>query len=709
MGLRDRLAHAWDAFKGNDYLATEKRLLGPSYSTRPDHIKPKTYNEKSIVTAILNRIAVDCSMINIEHARVDENDNYLERINSKLCRCLRIDANTDQTGKAFFLDAAYSMLDEGAIAIVPLTATQNPKLTEAYDITSLRVGKVVQWYPKDVRVRVFNERTLQQEEITLPKKMVALPENPFYQVMNEPNSTLKRVVRILNKLDVLNEHNTSGKLDLIIQLPYDLKSPARQQRAEHRRKMIEDQLRNSTLGIAYIDSSEHVTQLNRALENTLMAQVEYFMKLLYSQLGMSENVMNGTANEEEMMLYYDRTINPIVAAITEEMTRKFLSQTARTQGQTIYYFRDPFDLIPINKVAEIGDTLIRNEILTKNEVRGLIGFKPSDDPSADQLQNPNLYPTEGGETMDPMASEEEVADLQGQIDSLDEYDAQLDELENSLEQSAFSSYDNFLSQSGLTFDDMTESEFSSYISHYASKYYDPVYAHEYYEKHKKLKGRSSLSEKGKEVADYVTKKLNEERDQKISSSKSSTSKSLSSAANSRSLAVASSQNVRDKNIEAKKNATQQAIDNHKAQMDNQIKQLQDQLASWGKSGLKGKSKEVRQKIARLREKNNETKAKLQEDLSSYSYSEREAHATRNAESKKKYDESASKIKSSGSAEVAKIKEQYQNKLATEMGKIMAEYGEGSGGDSELARKIKTNAASSRSKYDAEQEKKKKKK
>ena len=674
MSLKTRLAHAWDAFKGNDYLATEKRLLGPSYSTRPDHVKTRTYTEKSIVAAILNRISVDCSMINIEHARIDDNENYLETIHSKLNRCLKISANTDQTGKAFMLDAVYSMLDEGAIAIVPLTATQNPKLTEAYDITSLRVGKVVQWYPKDVRVRVFNEKTLQYEEINFPKKMVALPENPFYQVMNEPNSTLKRVVRILNKLDILNEQNTSGKLDLIIQLPYDLKSPARQQRAEHRRKMIEDQLKHSTLGIAYIDSTEHVTQLNRALENTLMAQVEYFMKLLYSQLGMSENVMNGTANEEEMMLYYDRTINPIIAAICEEMTRKFLSQTAQTQGQTIYYFRDPFDLIPINKVAEISDTLIRNEILTKNEVRGLIGFKPSDDPSADQLQNPNLYPMENQNgVIDPMASPEEVTDLQGQIDSLDEYDEQLDELENSLVQSAFASYDNFLSQSGLTFADMSESEFSSYISHYASKYYDPVYAHEYYEKHKHLKGRSSLSEKGKEVADYVTKKLNEERDSKISSSKSNTSKKLESEKNSRSLSQTSSQNIRDKNIEAKRNATQTAIDNHKAQMDNQIKQLQDQLASWGKSGLKGKSKEVRQKIARLREQNNVAKAKLQDELSSYSYSEREAHATRNAEAKQKYDESSAKIRSSGSSEVASIKEQYQDKLATEMAKIMKEY------------------------------------
>ena len=355
------------------------------------------------------------------------------------------------------------------------------------------------------------------------------------------------------------------------------------------------------------------------------------------------------------------------------MTRKFLSKTARTQKQVVWYFRDPFDLIPVGKVAEIADTLIRNEILTKNEVRGLIGFKPSNDPGADQLQNPNLYPTEGGEMMDPMASEEEVTDVQGEIDSLDEYDAQLDELENSLSQSAFAAYDNFLSQFAVGFSDMTENEFSSYIQHYASKYYDPVYAHEYYEKHKKLKGRNHLSEKGKEVADYVTKKINEERDKEISSSKSKTTRSLESARNKHSSTVESSKNTRDRNIEAKKNATKQAVENHKAQMDNQIQQLRDQLASWGKSGLKGKSKEVRQKIARLREENNEAKAKLQDELSSYSYSEREAHGTRTASSKTEYDKSSSSIRESGSKEVAAIKEKYSDRLATEMGKIMKEF------------------------------------
>lgn len=698
MGVRDRLAHAWDAFKGNDYLSVKDYDIGPGYTFNPSHYKVQSFNEKSIVTAVLNRIAVDCSMVNVEHARIDENENYVENIKSKLNNCLKIDANTDQTGRAFMLDVVFSMLDEGCVAIVPTRATKNPKLTDAYDITKLRTGKVIQWYPNHVKVRVFNEEKAIKEDVLFPKKMIAIPENPFYQVMNEPNSTLKRVIRILNKLDILNEQNASGKLDLIIQLPYDLKSPARQERAEHRRKLIERQLMGSKYGIAYIDSTEKVTQINRALENNMLSQVEYFMKLLYSQLGISENVMNGTATEEEMITYYDRTINPIMAAITEEMTRKFLSSTARTQLQTIWYFRDPFDLIPVTKVAEIADTFIRNEILTKNEVRGLIGFKPSDDPAADELQNPNLYPVEGEEIQnegEEMASAEEVADLQDQIDSLDEYDAQLDELENSLAQSAFNKYDEFMHSFNAS--DIKEDDFHDYIKHYASKYYDPVYAHEYYEKHKHLKGRNQLSEKGKEIADYVKKKMYEERDTKIASSKSKTSRDLESAKNSHSMAVSSSANTRDKNIEAKKNSTQQAIDNHKAQMENQIQQLQDQLKAWGKSGLKGKSKEVRQKIARLREQNNEAKAKLQDELSSYSYTEREAHNTRSATSKSQYAESSSKIKSSGAAEVSGIKEDYENRLATEMSKIMKQYPKEdskskSGTNSALAKLIRENYA-----------------
>lgn len=690
MGLIDRLSHAWNAFKGNE-IYSDYKVEGPAYNYRPDRPKVLYGRDKSIVTSILNRMSVDCSAINIVHARIDDNGNFVEPINSKLNNCLKIDANVDQIGKAFMQDVVMSMFTEGVVAIVPTDTDLNPKITGGYDVESMRTGKIVTWYPKDVKVRLYNEKTAQKEEIVLPKKMVAIIENPFYAVMNESNSVLKRLLRILNNLDVINEQNASGKIDLIIQLPYLVKGEKRKEQAEARRKEVEDQLVNSKYGVAYTDGTEKITQLNRSLENNYMNQVEYFTNLLYAQLGISKTVFEGTATEEEILNYYNRTINPIMSAIADEMSRKFLTKTARTQGQYIWYFRDPFDLIPVNKLSEMADTFIRNEILTKNEVRGILGFKPSDDPSADQLQNPNLYPEEqiqnGGDEMLPA---EDVADLQGQIDSLDEYDAQLDELESQLSQSAltpddfiefgiFRKYDEVLGHAGIEADEMSEDMVDSYLSHYASPYYDPVYAHEYYEKHKKLKGRNTLSEDGKAAADYVTKQLNAERDKKIASSKANTSNSLTKAQNTRQNAIQTSSNTMSKNIEAKKASTQSAIDNHKAQMDNQISQLQDQLKEWGASGKAGKTKEIRNKIARLREQNNAAKEKLQNDLSSYSYSERSDHANRSNQAKSEYSNSAGKIKDSGSKEVSKIKEDYENRLATEMGKIMAEYGAGTTG------------------------------
>ena len=720
MGFLDRLSHAWNAFKGNENYSDYK-VDGPTYNYRPDRPKVLYGRDKSIVTSILNRMSVDCSAINIVHARIDDNNNYVETINSKLNNCLKIDANTDQIGKAFMQDVVMSMFTEGVVAIVPTDTDLNPKITGGYDVESMRTGKIVTWYPKDVKVRLYNEKTAQKEEIVLPKKMVAIIENPFYAVMNESNSVLKRLLRILNNLDIINEQNASGKIDLIIQLPYLVKGEKRKEQAEARRKEVEDQLVNSKYGVAYTDGTEKITQLNRSLENTYMNQVEYFTNLLYAQLGISKTVFEGTATEEEILNYYNRTINPIMSAIADEMSRKFLTKTARTQGQYIWYFRDPFDLIPVNKLSEMADTFIRNEILTKNEVRGILGFKPSDDPSADELQNPNLYPEEenqnGGEEMLPA---EDVADLQGQIDSLDDYDAELDELENQLAQSALTSedfimygvykkYDEVLAHAGIEADEMSEEMVDDYLSHYASPYYDPVYAHEYYEKHKKLKGRNTLSDKGKEVADYVTKQLNAERDKKIASSKTNTSNSLLNAQNTRQNAINSSSNTMSKNIEAKKAATQSSIDNHKAQMDNQISQLQDQLKEWGASGKKGKTKEIRNKIARLREQNNEAKAKLQEDLSSYSYSERSEHANRSNKAKTEYSDSASKIKTSGSKEVSKIKEDYENRLAKEMEKIMNEYSANgkSGRDSDLAKHI--DAAHKERIAEREEKKKSKKK
>lgn len=682
MKFSDRLAHAWNAFKNNDKIVYDppKQVYTTYASTqRPDRMVSYSGYDKSIITAILTRIALDAASVNFSHARTDENGNFVETIKSGLNNCLSLDANTDQTGAAFMKDAIMSMFDEGVVAIVPTDTDLNPEVTGGYDILKMRTGKIVTWYPEYVKVRVYREDKGTREDILLPKKAVAIIENPLYEVMNGPNSTLQRLIRILNKLDILNEQNASGKMDLIIQLPYTINSDRRRQQAEGRRKDIENQLMDSKYGIAYTDGTERITQLNRAVENNMLAQVEYFMKLLYSQLGISENVFNGTANEEELLNYYDRTINPINSALADEMTRKFLTKTARTQHQVVWFFRDPFKLVPVSKLSEIADTFIRNTILTPNEVRAIIGYKPSAEPQADDLQNPNMYPVAKEEADqnegEELLSEEETAEMEGEIESLDKYDEELDKLEAQLKQDAFDEFEDVLIHTGLNFNELNEDDVTTFLKQYASKYYDPVYAHEYYEKHKKLKGRSSLSEKGKEVADYVKKKLYEERDKKIASSKQSTSNNLTSAQNTRTSAIESSSNTKTRNVEAKKSATQKAIENHKAQMDNQISQLQDELKTWGASGKKGKTKEIRNKIARLREANNEAKAKLQDELSSYSSSEREAHATRSAKAKSDYSDSAAKIKESGSKEVSSIKEDYDNRLATEMGKIMAQYTE----------------------------------
>ena len=573
-----------------------------------------------------------------------------------------------------------SMFDEGVVAIVPIETDISPVVNGGFDILKLRTAKILEWYPDDIKVRLYNDEIGKKVDKIFPKKMVAIVENPFYSVMNEKNSVLKRLVSVLHKMDVINDQNASGKLDLIIQLPFLVKSPKRKEQAEARRAEVENQLAGSKYGVAYTDGTEKITQLNRAVENNLMTQVDYYTNLLYSQLGISKEVFEGTASEEQITNYYDRTINPIMSAICDEFCRKFLTKTARTQRQRIWFFKDPFELVPITKLAEVANSMIMNEVLTKNEVRGIIGFKPSDDPVADTLHNPQLYPEEDVPTDDQneLASPEEVADLQEQIDGFDEYNKQLDELESQLSHSAIDILDEYFSD-----DDDSDS-----LAHYASKYYDPVKAHEYYERTKKLKGRNSLSEKGKEVADYVTKQLNSERDQKISASKTNTTNSLSKAKARHQSRVQSSQNIRDANIAARKAATQKGIDNHNTQMQNQISQLQDELREWGASGKAGKTKEIRNKIARLREKNAEEKEKLQNELSSYSESERYSHSERSASSQSQYSNESSGIKSAGSNEVSGIREEYNNKLANEMDRIMKEYPEGEDGDDGIAALVK---------------------
>lgn len=386
-----RLKHAWNAFTNKDPTPLYRSTYGiSSSSARPDRPRFTRGNERSIVTSVYNRIAMDVASLTINHVRLDENGRFNEVIDSELNRCLNLYANKDQTGRAFIQDVVMSMLDEGCVAIVPVDTSMNPKVTGSFDIESMRVGKVTEWYPDHVRVYLYNDRTGNKEEVVLPKSMVAIIENPLYAVMNERNSTLQRLIRKLNLLDVIDEQSGSGKLDLIIQLPYVIKTEARRQQAELRRKQIEEQLEGSKYGIAYTDGTERITQLNRSVENNLLKQIEYLTTMLYGQLGISQAVMDGTADEKQTLNYNNRTIEPIVSAIVDAMKWKFLTKTARTQRQSIMFFRDPFKLVPVENVAEIADKFTRNEIMTSNEFRQVIGMKPSDDPKADELRNANI-------------------------------------------------------------------------------------------------------------------------------------------------------------------------------------------------------------------------------------------------------------------------------------------------------------------------------
>ena len=384
-----RIKHAWNAFM-NNRDPTNYSNTGTGYTYRPDRVRFTRGNERSIVTSIYNRMALDVSAINIQHCKLDENDRFVSKVNSRLNECLNLEANCDQTGRAFIQDVVMSMLDEGCVAIVPIDTTFDPKITGSYDILSMRTGKILEWYPDRIQVRVYNDKTGIKEKIVVPKKTVAIIENPLFAIINEPNSTMQRLIRKLNLLDYIDEQSGSGKLDLIIQLPYVIKSEARRQQAEMRRKDIETQLSGSKYGIAYTDGTEHITQLNRPVENNLMKQIEYLTSMLYSQLGITQSILDGTADEQTMLNYYNRTIEPIVSAIVDEMKRKFLTKTARTQMQSIMFFRDPFKLTTVNNIAEIADKFTRNEIMSSNEVRQIIGRKPSDDPKADKLVNSNI-------------------------------------------------------------------------------------------------------------------------------------------------------------------------------------------------------------------------------------------------------------------------------------------------------------------------------
>lgn len=420
MSFGSRLKHAWNAFTGN--VQMNYRDLGMSYSYRADRPRMSRGNERSIVTSVYNRIALDVAALNVQHVRLDENGRFLSVIDDGLNNCLTLEANVDQTARSFIQDVAVSMFDEGSVAIVPVDTTTDPNVSGSYDIQSLRVGQILDWYPQHIRARVYNEQTGRKEDIVVPKSAVAIIENPLYAVINEPNSTMQRLIRKLNLLDVIDEQSGSGKLDLIIQLPYVIKTEARRQQAENRRKDIENQLSGSKYGIAYTDGTEHITQLNRSVNNNLMSQIEYLTSMLYSQLGITQSILDGTADEKTMLNYNNRTIEPIISAIVDEMKRKFLTKTARSQHQSISFFRDPFKLVPVNDIAEIADKFTRNEIMTSNEIRQVVGMKPSEDPRADELRNKNLSAPSGSNQQSeemPIAEvnsvEESASDLDDKI------------------------------------------------------------------------------------------------------------------------------------------------------------------------------------------------------------------------------------------------------------------------------------------------------
>lgn len=437
----DRLSHAWNAFTSNRDPTIN---IGPSYGYRPDRIRLHRGNEKSIVTSVYNRIALDVAAVTIQHVRLDQNGRFVEEIHSGLNDCFSLSANLDQTGRAFMQDIVMSMFDEGCVAIVPTMLKSDIRNNEPFNIKEMRVGKIVEWFPNHVKIRIYNPDRGMDQEIILPKKFVAIIENPFFAVMNEPNSTLQRLNRKLALLDAIDEQTSSGKLDLIIQLPYVIKTEARRQQAEMRRKDIEKQLTGSKYGIAYTDGTERITQLSKPVENQLLSQIEYLIKMLYNQLGLTEEVFNGTADEKVMLNYNNRTIEPIVSAITDELKRKFLTKTARSQMQSIVFFKDPFKLVPVNQLAEIADKFTRNEIMTSNEFRQIVGLKPSAEPNADELRNKNLNIStaqtelaeeqgmltgEDGEAVEEPMTEEEYNQRMAE---LDEIDSNINELEKNL-------------------------------------------------------------------------------------------------------------------------------------------------------------------------------------------------------------------------------------------------------------------------------------
>lgn len=666
MNLKDRLTHAWNAFQNKD--PTPQSFMEAGYFTRPDRHKLSIGADQTIINSIYNRIAIDVSAIDIEHVKVDENENFVEKMeNSSLNHIFSVEANIDQSSREFIRDVVVSMFDEGCVALVPTDTETVPKITGAFEIDSIRTGKITQWYSQAVEVEVYNEKTGQKEKIKMPKRTVAIIENPFYSVMNERNSTLQRLIRKLALLDQVDEQSSSGKLDLIIQLPYIIKSEARKQQAEQRRKEIEDQLTNTKYGIAYTDGTEKIVQLGHPIENNLLQQIEYLTKQLYSQLGLTEAVFNGTADDKEMLNYYNRTIEPIVSAITEECQRKFLTKTARSQKQRIMFFRDPFKLVPITELADLSNSLSRNEIVTANELRATLGFKPSDDPRANQLINSNINTADAGMGYEqyPMDYEQFANDQYGQMDNID---SQLDEMRNM--------YHDALSHTGA----------NEPPGGYSSKYYDPEKAHEYYEKTKKLKGRRSnkgLNEAGIEAAEYMRKQVDEQHQKELQTKADDITRrseqldadletTVNDISNNLSSALEAARNATSSNIESAKAKLQTVIANSSQRLQNQVNILREKMESAPSEAAKRGFQNQIDQLAEANAKNRDALAEQFEDEYATAQSNYKSTAEQLSTKAKEDVTSAKKKTSEGKKALSEEYQKFANDLEEKYGQIMVD-------------------------------------
>lgn len=666
MNFVDRLAHAWNAFQNKD--PTPLSYTQPGFYTRPDRHRLLPGVDNTIISSIYTRIAIDVSAIDIEHVRVDENENFVEKIDgSSLNYIFSTEANIDQTSREFVRDIVMSMFDEGCVALVPVQTDTVPKNPGSFEIDSIRTGKITEWYPEAVKIEVYNEQTGEKEEVTMLKRTVGIIENPLYSVMNERNSTLQRLIRKLSLLDQVDEQASSGKLDLIIQLPYVIKSEARKKQAELRRSEIEEQLTNSKYGIAYTDGTEKIVQLGHPIENNLLQQIEYLTKVLYSQLGLTEAVFNGTADDKEMLNYYNRTIEPIISAITEECQRKFITKTGRTQRQRIMFFRDPLKLVPITELADLSNSLSRNEILTPNEFRGSLGFKPADDPRADMLVNRNINTADGemGYEQYPMDYEQFANDQYGQMENID---SELEDMRNM--------YHDSLSHTGA----------NEPPGGYASKYYDPEKAHEYYEKTKKLKGRRSnagLNEEGQAVAEYMRKQVDEEHakelglhteeaKRKIEQLDTDLETTVESISNNLSTALEAARNATEANIETAKAKLQTVIANSSERIQNQVVQLREKMESAPSAAAR---RGFENQIEQLQEVNSKNRDALADQFAEEYATAQSNYASTAERLSSRAEEDTAKAKEANVAGKENVKANYQ-KIAEELeekyGQIMVD-------------------------------------